>query len=96
MKNAIRYGEYTGHFEYDDEAGIFHGEILGIDDVVTFEGKSLDELKQAFRDSVAEYLDVCARAGKKPDEPRSGEFAEDAAFSRICRTARREPRPPML
>jgi len=96
MKNLIRYREYTGHFEYDDEAGIFHGEILGIDDVVTFQGKSLDELKQAFRDSVAEYLDVCAKAGKNPDEPHAGEFAEGAAFPRVRRAVRREPHPPRV
>lgn len=74
MKNVIRYGRYMGRFEYDDETEIFHGEVLGIEDVVTFQGKSVDELKRAFQDSVEEYLDVCAKAGKEPDKPHSGKF----------------------
>ncbi|MFH1738323.1 MAG: type II toxin-antitoxin system HicB family antitoxin [bacterium] len=74
MANIVCYKEYTGLFEYDDEAGIFHGEILGLDDVVTFQGKSVDELKKAFQDSIEEYLEVCAKVGKPPDKPFSGKF----------------------
>ena len=74
MANIVRYREYMGRFEYDDEAEIFHGEVLGLDDVVTFQGKSVDELKRAFQDSVEEYLDVCTKVGRQPDKPFSGKF----------------------
>lgn len=63
----MRYKEYTGHVEYDDEAKIFHGEVLGIKDVVTFQGTTVDEIEQAFKDSVDDYLAFCKERGEEPD-----------------------------
>lgn len=51
------YRGYAGDFGYDEEAGLFHGEVLDVRDVITFQGSSLEELAQAFRDSVDEYLE---------------------------------------
>jgi len=59
----MKYKGYTGHVEYDDEAKIFHGEVLGIKDVVTFQGTTVDEIEQAFKDSVDDYLAFCAERG---------------------------------
>lgn len=39
----LSYKGYTGHVEYDDEAGIFHGEVLDLRDVITFQGRSVEE-----------------------------------------------------
>jgi len=33
----LSYKGYTGHIEFDDEAGLFHGEVLDKKDVVTFQ-----------------------------------------------------------
>jgi predicted HicB family RNase H-like nuclease len=68
----LRYKGYTGHVEYDDEARIFHGEVLDLKDVVTFQGKSVEEIERAFRDSIDDYLDFCKKRGEKPDKPFSG------------------------
>lgn len=70
----MKYKGYTGHVEYDDEARIFHGEVLGIKDVVTFQGTTVDEIEQAFKDSVEDYLAFCAERGEEPDRPFSGKF----------------------
>lgn len=70
----MKYKNYTGHVEYDDEAKIFHGEVLGIKDVVTFQGTTVDEIEQAFKDSVDDYLDFCKERGEEPDRPFSGKF----------------------
>ncbi len=70
----MNYKGYTGHVIFDDEAEIFHGEVLGIRAVVTFQGKSAHEIKKAFRDSVDDYLAWCAERGKEPDKPYSGKF----------------------
>ena len=68
----MSYKGYTGHVEFDDEAGIFHGEVLDLRDVITFQGKSVDELEQAFKDSVDDYLEFCRERQEKPDKPFSG------------------------
>ena len=52
----LNYKGYAGHVEFDDEAGVFHGELVGTRDVVTFQGESVAELGQAFRESVDDYL----------------------------------------
>ena len=68
----LNYKGYAGRVEFDDEAGIFHGEVLDLRDIITFQGKSVDELEQAFRDSIDDYLDFCAERGEAPDKPFSG------------------------
>ena len=68
----LNYKGYTGQVEFDDEAGLFHGEVLGLRDVVTFQGTSVGELKQAFKESVDDYLEFCRVRGETPDKPFSG------------------------
>ena len=68
----MKYKGYTGKAEYDDEAEIFHGEVIGLRDVVTFKGSSVKELQKSFRESIDEYLAFCERMNKAPDIPASG------------------------
>jgi predicted HicB family RNase H-like nuclease len=68
------YKGYTGKVEFDDEAGIFHGEVVNTRDVITFQGESVEELKNAFRESVEDYLAFCQERGEDPDKPFSGQF----------------------
>jgi predicted HicB family RNase H-like nuclease len=68
----LRYKGYTGYVEFDDEAGIFHGEVLDLRDVITFRGKSVEEIKKAFRDSIDDYLEFCKERNEKADKPFSG------------------------
>ena len=70
----LSYKGYTGRVEFDDEAGLFHGEVLDLRDVVTFQGKSVDELETAFKESVDDYLEFCAERGEEPDKPFSGKL----------------------
>lgn len=70
----MKYKGYTGSVEYDAEDRIFYGSVDHITDVVTFQGDSVDELEQAFRDSVDVYLESCAEDGVEPQRPCSGKF----------------------
>ncbi|MEE9368903.1 MAG: type II toxin-antitoxin system HicB family antitoxin [Pontiella sp.] len=56
----MEYKGYIGKVEFDDDANIFHGEIINLRDVVTFQGESVTELREAFKDSVDDYLEFCA------------------------------------
>jgi predicted HicB family RNase H-like nuclease len=69
--------EYKGYFakvEFDDEANTFHGEVINLRDVITFEGETVDELRKAFNDSIEDYLEFCAERGEDPEKPYSGKF----------------------
>ena len=70
----MKYKGYVGKVEFDDEAGIFHGEVLDTRDVITFQGKSAAELKTAFRESIDDYLAFCKERGEEPNKPFSGQF----------------------
>lgn len=70
----MEYKGYIGRVEFDDEAGTFHGEVINTRDVITFQGKSVAELQNAFQESIDDYLEFCAERGEKPDRPFSGQF----------------------
>lgn len=70
----MEYKGYIGRVEFDDDAGVFHGEIINTRDVITFQGESVAGLKRAFRDSVDDYLAFCRERGEPPDKPFSGQF----------------------
>lgn len=70
----MEYKGYVGRVEYDAENDSFHGEVVDTRDVITFAGRSVDELHQAFKDSVDTYLDFCKECGKSPEKPFSGQF----------------------
>ena len=68
------YKGYSASISLDEKQDVFHGEVMGITDVVTFEGKTPEELRKAFHDSVDDYLAFCAEREEKPDKPYSGRF----------------------
>lgn len=70
----MEYKGYLAHVTFDDEAGLFHGEVVNLRDVLTFQGESVDELRQAFIDSVEDYFAFCAARGETPEAPFSGRF----------------------
>ena len=72
--SILTYKGYQGRFAYDQDADIFHGDVLHITDVVTFQGRSIDELKTALADSIEDYFDMCNEVGKSPQKPFSGRF----------------------
>ena len=68
----LQYKGYAGHVEFDDETGIFHGEVVDLRDVITFQGKSVEEIEHAFRESIDDYLEFCEERHEEPDKPFSG------------------------
>lgn len=65
---SLEYKGYlSGPIELDD--GTFSGIVAGLRDVIHFEGSTAEELAQAFRDSVDDYLAWCEERGKAPEVP---------------------------
>ena len=62
----IGYRGYRATIMFDDEAELFHGEVIGTRDVITFQGITAFELRAAFAGSIDEYLKVCAERGRSP------------------------------
>jgi predicted HicB family RNase H-like nuclease len=70
----MKYKGYTGTIEPDEDSGVLFGRVIGLRDVITFEGDTIPELIQAFHDSVDDYLAFCAERGESPEKPYSGQF----------------------
>jgi len=88
----MKYQGYTGTVAFDEDAELFHGEVEGLRDVVTFQGTSVEEIKRAFHDSVDDYLAFCAQRSESPDRPVSGKFllrVPPEAHRRLIAEARR-------
>jgi predicted HicB family RNase H-like nuclease len=89
----MTYKGYSGHVEFDDEASLFHGEVLDTRDVITFQGTSVEELNKAFQDSIDDYLEFCGKRGEEPDKPFSGRVmlrVPPTLHRRVYAQARRE------
>jgi len=73
MGNLFKIGEFLGTVQYSAEDEVFYGKILGVDDLVTFEGSSVRELKKAFKDAVNDY-NACNLIGKSAQKSYKGTF----------------------
>jgi predicted HicB family RNase H-like nuclease len=74
MKDILKYKEYFGSVHFSAEDEVFYGKIEGVDDVVSFEGNSVDELKKAFIEAVDDYEQLCRESGKAGKKSYKGSF----------------------
>lgn len=72
MRDLIVYKEYIGSVHYSEKDEVFFGKVEGIDDLVTFEGQSVPQLKSAFHEAVDDYLEIAQAAGKAPEKTYRG------------------------
>ena len=56
------------------QMNVFFGKIIGTSDLVTFEGDSVDSLKNTFIEAVNDYMSLCRETGKKPQKSYKGSF----------------------
>ncbi len=72
--SMMNHEGYIATVELDEEAGLFHGEVINTRDVLTFQGQTFEELRTAFADTVDDYIEWCRERGKEPERPYSGNF----------------------
>lgn len=70
----MKYKGYIGQVEYDGQAKLFHGQVIGLKDIITFQGTTVKELERAFKDSIDDYFAWCKERGEKPERSYSGTF----------------------
>ena len=72
--NLLKYKNYIGSVEYDLTDKCLFGKVLFIDDLVTYEGNTIEELENAFKLMVDDYLETFKEIGKEPQKSYSGNF----------------------
>ena len=83
----IEYKGYIGAINFDSEIDLFHGTVINTNDVITFYGASVTELREEMRKSVEGYLEFCREQGKIPEKPFSGEFIVQMSPEMHCKLA---------
>lgn len=72
--NVLSYEGYLGSIETSLDDDCLYGKVLYVNDLITYEGKTVAEIKEAFVRAVKNYLDVCKRQERAPDKAFSGTF----------------------
>lgn len=73
MNNIMEYKGYWAEICYSDEDECFFGKIEGLkNDLITFEGTTVRELKKDFKDSINHYLEVCKETNSEPEKQCKG------------------------
>ena len=74
MNDILEYKNYLASVHFSAADDVFYGKVLAINDLISFEGSSVKELKAAFEEAVEDYLETCAKIGKYPDKTYKGTF----------------------
>ena len=74
IEGGLVYKGYATMPEVDVVNNVVGGRVMGIRDVVHYEGATVAEAAQAFCDSVDDYLAWCEHDGREPDRPASGKL----------------------
>jgi predicted HicB family RNase H-like nuclease len=74
MSQTLQHKGYDGSVLYSAEDRLLHGRILGIRDMVSYEGTDVTSLEENFKAAIDEYLAFCSVEGKTPDTPFKGSF----------------------
>lgn len=73
MSSIMKYKGYWAEIRYSDEDECFCGIIEGLkNDIISFEGDTVKELKKDFRDAINHYLDVCKANNLEPEKQCKG------------------------
>ena len=74
MKDVLNYKGFIGSVHFSADDNVFFGKIEGINDLVTFEGKSVNELISAFHFVVDEHIKDCEAESIDVDKSYKGSF----------------------
>lgn len=70
----LDYKGYTGTIEYSPDDNLLFGKILGIRSLISYEGKSGNDLEMDFKETIDEYLKDCESRNKTPEKAFKGSF----------------------
>jgi predicted HicB family RNase H-like nuclease len=72
--NTMSYKGYTARVDFDERDNIFVGRVLGLRDIISFEGSTVVKLRAEFQAAINDFLRDCAERGIAPEKPASGKI----------------------
>jgi len=70
----MTYKGYIGSVDYNDKDKVFHGKVEGVNGLISFEGDTVESLRQDFEQAVEDYLILCQKVGRHPEKSYKGSF----------------------
>ena len=61
MKDIMKYKGFIGSVHYASEDRVFYGKVEGVNDLITFEGSTVNELEEGFKYMIDEHIKDCTR-----------------------------------
>jgi predicted HicB family RNase H-like nuclease len=74
MKDMLKYKGYYGSIHFDEDDLILFGKAEFVKALISYEGESAAEIKQAFEEAVDDYLLMCEKEKITPEKPFKGTF----------------------
>jgi len=74
MNNVLTYKGYIGSVYFSADDNVFFGKLEGINDLVSFEGETVQELKDAFCYMVDEHIKDCEKENIPAEKSYRGSF----------------------
>ena len=72
--DILMYKGFIGSVHFSSEDNVFFGKVDGINDLITFEGDSVNELKNAFYYVIDEHIKDCERENIQIEKSYKGSF----------------------
>lgn len=74
MSGLLEYKGYYGTVEFSANDEVLFGKVIGVNSLISYEGKSVEQLKVDFEEAIDDYLDLCAEKGLEPEKVYKGSF----------------------
>lgn len=68
MDNILHYKGYSGTVQYSFNDNMLFGKVLDVKNLISYEGQSVDELREDFEAAVDDYLAMCEENGVEPEK----------------------------
>ena len=86
--NNLEYKGYYGSIEYNKNDRCLNGKVLGMTrDLILYEGNTVEELENDFKNAIDSYIDGCEELGIKPRKSYNGVLNIRIPSETHCRIA---------
>ena len=74
MNNMLEYKGYYGTVEFSSGDKTLFGSVIGVNSLISYEGDSVESLKQDFEETIDDYLELCKEKNIEPEKVYKGSF----------------------
>ena len=74
IRNTMKYRGYVGTVELSEDDEVIFGKVVGISDLISYEGCTCGDVVADFHNAVDDYLAACEAEGIAPEIPYKGSF----------------------